>query len=91
MATADTLIRMGDIVFLGDYHQEFLSSMLDEDVPGTVTVSEAQALLLRISRLTLEEIDFQLMVPFLADFEALLVDCSIPKCRPKICLAAPTS
>ncbi|WP_426175971.1 hypothetical protein [Massilia sp. TWR1-2-2] len=72
MATADTLIRMGDIIFLGDFHQDFLSSMLGEDVPGTVTVGEAQALLLRILRLDLEEVDFQLMVPFLTDFEALL-------------------
>lgn len=72
MATADTLVRMGDIVFLVDFHQDFLSLMLDEDVPGTVTVGEAQALLLRILRLDLEDVDFQLMVPFLDDFEALI-------------------
>lgn len=63
---------MGDIIFLGDFHQDFLSSMLDEDVPDTVTVGEAHALLFRILRLDLEEVDFQLMVPFLADFEALV-------------------
>ena len=72
MATADKLVCMGDIIFLGDFHQDFLSSILDEDVPCTITVGEAQALLLRTFRLDLEEVDFQLMLPFLTDFEVLV-------------------
>ncbi|WP_317204559.1 hypothetical protein [Janthinobacterium sp.] len=72
MATADTPFRTGDIVSLGNFHQDFLSSMLDEDVPGTVTVSRAQALLSRMLELDLEHADFEMMVPFLSDFEALI-------------------
>lgn len=63
---------MGDIIFLDDFHQDFLSSMLDEDVPGTITVGAAQALLLRISKLELEEVDFRLMALFLTDFKTLI-------------------
>lgn len=72
MATTDTPIRIGDIVSLGEFHRDFLSSMLDEDVPGTVTVSQARALLSRMLELDLEHADFEMMAPFLSDFEALI-------------------
>lgn len=56
--------------------------MLDEDVPGTVTGGEAQALLLRILRFHLDEIVFQLMMPLLTISKHLLVDGAMRRCRP---------
>jgi hypothetical protein len=73
MATADTLIRTGDIISLGEFHQDFLTAMLDEDVPNTVTVGQARKLVNRMR--TIKFTNSDMMAPFLADIEALL-DCS---------------
>ena len=72
MATADTPFRIGDIVALGEFHQDFLSGMLDEDVPEMVTIEQARALLVRMRELDLEDADFELMAPLILDFETLV-------------------
>ncbi len=75
MATADTIIRTGDIISLGDFHQDLLASMLDEDVPDTLTVSQARELVVRIRKIEFTYSDM-MMMPFLADIESLL-DCHL--------------
>ncbi len=70
MAIADTVIRTGNIVSLGESHQVFFESMLDEDVPDFVTIGQARRLVARMHKLKFEYPNMMMLL--LENIEALL-------------------
>jgi len=46
------LFRTGNLVTLDNFHRELLASMLSEEVPHTLPVSQAQALVTRVKALS---------------------------------------
>lgn len=68
-----TTTRTGDIVSLDDFNRELLASMLGEDVPETLLVGQAKALVARVRAISGQGMQYGAMLNgFLLDLDALL-------------------
>lgn len=69
----DTLTRTGDLISLDSFHQELLAAMLDEQVPKTMTVDQASALVDRVETLSAQGMQYHFVLKeFLGEVRELI-------------------
>lgn len=73
LTMTDTLSRTGDLITLDGFHQDLLTAMLDEQVPASLTVGQAEALVERVEKLSAQGMEYHFVLrEFLSEVRELI-------------------